>query len=87
MNKYNAEVSVRLKTEVLDPQGQAIQNAFEALGVKNVEDVRQGKIFDLVISAETKNEAEKFAHQCCKKLLVNEVVEEAVVAIKEKKNQ
>jgi phosphoribosylformylglycinamidine synthase len=40
-------VDVVLKPEILDPQGQAILNAFRRLGVEGVQSVRQGKHFEL----------------------------------------
>ena len=81
--KYKAEIKVRLKKDVLDPQGQAIESALKALGIKEVEDIRQGKIFDVSMTADNKPRAEKIAQQCCDKLLVNEVIEDAEYAIYE----
>lgn len=42
-----ARVYVSLKKTVLDPQGQAIQHALSGLGHKGIEDVRQGKVFEI----------------------------------------
>lgn len=42
-------VDVVLKPEILDPQGQAIVGALNRLGVHGVQDVRQGKHFELVV--------------------------------------
>ncbi len=40
-------VDVVLKPEILDPQGQAIVGAVGRLGIHGVNDVRQGKHFEL----------------------------------------
>ena len=40
-------VDVVLKPEILDPQGQAIVGALSRLGITGVNDVRQGKHFEL----------------------------------------
>jgi phosphoribosylformylglycinamidine synthase len=40
-------VDVVLKPEILDPQGQAIVGAIHRLGISGVQDVRQGKHFEL----------------------------------------
>lgn len=40
-------VDVVLKPEILDPQGQAIVGALQRLGIQGVQDVRQGKHFEL----------------------------------------
>jgi phosphoribosylformylglycinamidine synthase subunit PurS len=42
-------VDVVLKPEILDPQGQAIVGALSRLGIDGVEDVRQGKHFELEV--------------------------------------
>ena len=36
-----AIVYIRLKTEVLDPQGQAIESALKNLGENNINNIRQ----------------------------------------------
>ena len=45
-----ARIRITLKNGVLDPQGKAIQNALSALGISGVEDVRQGKYIEVVLS-------------------------------------
>ena len=42
-----ARVFVTLKPSVFDPQGRTIAEALQSLGYGNVEDVRQGKYFEL----------------------------------------
>ena len=42
-----ARVFVTLKPSVFDPQGRTIVDALQSLGYLNVEDVRQGKYFEL----------------------------------------
>ena len=44
-----ATVVVRLKTEVLDPQGDAVKRALGKLGFEGVKDVRIGKIIEIEI--------------------------------------
>jgi phosphoribosylformylglycinamidine synthase subunit PurS len=45
-------VLVRLKTEVLDPQGDAVRRALVKLGFEGVKDVRIGKIVEIEIDEE-----------------------------------
>ena len=45
-----AHVYVTLKTSVLDPQGQTIQNALRKIGFAEVTAVRQGKYFALSLA-------------------------------------
>ena len=42
-----ARVYVTFKPSVLDPQGQTIRAALQGLGHKGIEDVRQGKFFEI----------------------------------------
>ena len=44
-----AYVYVSLKRSVLDPQGKTIQGALHKLGYKGLQDVRQGKYFELTL--------------------------------------
>ena len=43
------KVIVTLKDGVLDPQGKAIQQTLNGMGFENVNDIRQGKYFDIVV--------------------------------------
>lgn len=70
-----AMIKVTLKNGVLDPQGKAIMGSLDALGFEGVEDVRQGKYFEVEIDAGSKADAEKTATDMCEKLLANMVIE------------
>ena len=72
-----AHVYVVSRRTVLDPQGQAIQNALTKLGHSGVSDVRQGKYFILTLSdtldaAAAHAEVERIASE----VLTNPVMEE-----------
>lgn len=71
-----ALVHVTLKPDVLDPQGKAIQHASASLGYGAVEDVRQGKLFEVTLSAESPDAARKLVSELCEKLLANPVIED-----------
>ena len=51
-------VYIRLKAEVLDPQGQAIESALKNLGESGINNVRQGKLIEMDIQADNKKDAE-----------------------------
>ena len=76
-----ARVTVTLKTGVLDPQGKAIEGALDTLGFKGVDQVRQGKVFDVELVGQNRAEAEKVLAEMCEKLLANTVVENYAVEI------
>lgn len=71
-----AIVCVTLKPDVLDPQGRAIQRACAALGHAAVEDVRQGKLFEIQIAGDDRAAAERLVRELCEKLLSNSVIED-----------
>ena len=68
-------VIVTLKKDVLDPQGKTIKKALESMSFKNVNDVRQGKYFEIDIDEKNQKKAEEKADEMCKKLLTNLVIE------------
>lgn len=70
-----ARVTVTLKTGVLDPQGKAIEGALKSLGVDGVDSVRQGKVFDIELSAGDEAGARAALEKACEKLLANTVIE------------
>ena len=76
-----ARITVTLKTGVLDPQGKAIEAALKSLGIAGIESVRQGKVFDLEVSAADGTAAEATLRAACEKLLANTVVETHAIEI------
>ena len=67
---------VTLKRDVLDPQGKTIKKALEGMSFKNINDVRQGKYFEIDIDEKNQKKAEEKIDQMCKKLLANLVIED-----------
>mgnify|MGYP001409448328 FL=1 len=70
-----ATVKITLKYGVLDPQGKAIEKSLGQLGFSGVNEVRQGKLIELDIDADTPEAAEKQITEMCEKLLANTVIE------------
>ena len=68
-------ITVTLKKDVLDPQGKVVQNSLLNLGM-NLENIRQGKYFELEINEKDQVKAEKQIDDMCKKLLVNLIIED-----------
>ena len=70
------KVIITLKKSVLDPQGTVIQQALHWIGFDNVNDVRQGKFFEINIDEKDQKKAEEKVEEMCKKLLANLVIED-----------
>ena len=70
------KVIVTLKNGVLDPQGKAIQQTLNGMGFSEVNEVRQGKYFDIEVGESDENKAKSKVDEMCKKLLANLVIED-----------
>ena len=69
------KVIVTLKNGVLDPQGKAIQQTLNGMNFKNIDDVRQGKFFEINVNENDNTKAKLQVEDMCKKLLANLVIE------------
>jgi phosphoribosylformylglycinamidine synthase PurS subunit len=72
-----ARVFVSLKSTVLDPQGQTVRSALAGLGYPAIQDVRQGKFFEIAIAdtvspEQARQDIDTIAHE----VLANPVIEE-----------
>ncbi|SHH71619.1 phosphoribosylformylglycinamidine synthase subunit PurS [Caloranaerobacter azorensis] len=70
-----AVVYVTLKKGISDPQGNAVKEALDSLGYREVNKVRIGKIIELELEDMDKEEAEIKIKEMCEKLLANTVME------------
>jgi phosphoribosylformylglycinamidine synthase subunit PurS len=78
-----ATVIVRLKTEVLDPQGDAVKRALGKLGFEGVKGVRVGKIIEIEVD-EAHGKDPKLAERLRKmadEMLANPVIEDFEVEV------
>jgi phosphoribosylformylglycinamidine synthase len=73
-----ATVYVRLKREVLDPQGDAVKRALDTLGFGGVRGVRIGKLIELYLDASAGSgpELEKKLVKMADEMLANGVIED-----------
>jgi phosphoribosylformylglycinamidine synthase len=69
-------VVITLKKDVLDPQGKVIHQTLDSMGFENINEVRQGKYFEIDTNESDKKNAEKKVEEMCKKLLANLVIED-----------
>ena len=69
-------VVITLKKDVLDPQGKVIHQTLDGMGFEGINEVRQGKYFEIDIKEDDKKKAEVKVEEMCKKLLVNLVIED-----------
>jgi phosphoribosylformylglycinamidine synthase len=72
-----ARIYVHLKPTVLDPQGQTIRRALNSLGHQLITEVRQGKVFDIMVADGLEREAAlRELEEIAREVLSNPVIEE-----------
>ena len=68
-------VIITLKKDVLDPQGKVIHQTLDGMGFNNINEVRQGKYFEIDTKESDPIKAKDKVEEMCKKLLANLVIE------------
>jgi phosphoribosylformylglycinamidine synthase len=78
-----ATVYVRLKQEVLDPQGDAVKRALVTLGIEGVKGVRIGKLIEIELdpAAAATPDLEKRLAKMADEMLANTVIEDYEVKV------
>ena len=69
-------VTVTLKKDVLDPQGKVVGQTLKNMGIKNLNQIRQGKFFEIELDEKDSGVAENLVKKMCEKLLVNQIIED-----------
>ena len=79
-----AQVYVSLKKSVLDPQGKTIYGALRKIGYQGLQEVRQGKYFEITLNGGiSKQEAEAEVEKIAREVLTNPVIEEFRFSLEE----
>ena len=68
-------VIITLKKDVLDPQGKVIHQTLDGMGFNEIDEVRQGKYFEINTKENDPKKAKNQVEEMCKKLLANLVIE------------
>ena len=68
-------VIITLKKDVLDPQGKVIHQTLDGMGFQDINEVRQGKYFEIDTKETDNDKAKSKVEEMCKKLLANLVIE------------
>ncbi len=71
------KILIRLKSQILEPQGKVIEQSLNNLGFNEFQNIRQGKLIELDLPDNlSKEEKDQKIDSACKKLLVNDIIEE-----------
>ena len=79
--KFKAQVAVRLKKSVLDPQGAAVERALKSHGHQGLESVRIGKLIELTVEGESAGSVQALVEAWADQLLANPVLETFIVTV------
>jgi phosphoribosylformylglycinamidine synthase len=82
--KYRVKIEVSLKPGHSDPEGETTARLLKELGYR-VEAVNAGKVYSVVLEAESRREAETKAEEMCKRLLANPTKDNYAIVIEEEK--
>jgi len=80
---WSVIINIELKKGVLDAQGKTTHKALHSLGFHNVKEVRVGKLIELQIEGDNREEVGAQVQDMCKRLLSNPVIEDFNYEIEE----
>ena len=69
-------VTVTLKKDVLDPQGKVVGQTLKNMGMTSLNQIRQGKFFEIDLKEKDADKALAQVREMCEKLLVNQIIED-----------
>lgn len=85
MKTFSVLVEVSLRPGIADPQGQTIERSLPALGFEGVHSVRTGKAIRFEVEGADEDAAREKVEDLCKRFLINPVIEDSTVTIKDSK--
>jgi phosphoribosylformylglycinamidine synthase len=80
--RFDVEVRVMPRATLLDPQGQAVEHALQALGFERVSGVRVGRALTLQLERANAGRAQADARAMCERLLANPVTEDFTLTVR-----
>ncbi|MGB9756471.1 MAG: phosphoribosylformylglycinamidine synthase subunit PurS [Candidatus Bathyarchaeales archaeon] len=82
--KYRLKIEVKLKSGHSDPEGETTAHLLKELGYK-VETVNVSKVYNVILEAESKEEAKAKADEMCRRLLANPTKDDYVIMVEEER--
>lgn len=76
MPTFNCKVYIKPRKDILDPQGDAVNNALANLDFKGVSKVKIGRFMTLELEAANEKAARQQLDEMCQKLLANPITED-----------
>jgi phosphoribosylformylglycinamidine synthase len=80
--QFACEIIISPRTDILDPEGDAITRSLGRLHFEGATDVRVGKYMTLKLEAEGEAQARALVEDMCSQLLVNPIIEDYEVSVR-----
>ncbi|MFP4654913.1 MAG: phosphoribosylformylglycinamidine synthase subunit PurS [Methanohalobium sp.] len=80
--QYRANVTIELKSGMLDPEGNNIKRALGHLGFET-EDVKTAKKYTIDLDAESSEDARQKVDEMCQKLIANPIIHNYSIDLRE----
>ncbi len=77
---YKLKIEVWLKEGLVDAEGKTLEEALVDLGFP-IESAKAGRVYEIILNVESREEAGEEAERMCDKLLANPVKDRCVVDI------
>jgi len=84
---FRAQVIIKRRPSILDPQGKAVEKGAQHLGLNNIKNTRIGKFIEFDVLSDNREEAEKEVNDYCLKLLSNPIMEDFEFSISDIKSE
>jgi phosphoribosylformylglycinamidine synthase len=82
--KYRLKIEVKLKPGHSDPEGETTAYLLRELGYR-VDVVNVSKVYNVILEAESREEARVKADEMCRRLLANPTKDNYVIAVEEER--
>jgi len=80
--KYRIKIEVSLKPGHSDPEGETTAGLLKELGYK-VQAVNVGKVYSVILGAQSRKEAQAKAIEMCRRLLANPTKDDYTISVEE----
>ncbi len=80
--QYQADVTIELKSGMLDPEGTTIKRALEHLGYET-DNVKTAKKYIIDLQADNIHDAREHVEEMCQKLIANPIIHNYAITLRE----
>lgn len=83
MPKYKVSVIVRMREDLPEPQGIALEKVIRRLGYQGISGIRVGKIIEMEVENENVDTVKGLMDELSRKIFSNPVIEDFEIEVKE----